>query len=73
MTIGAFLSNGLFSFVIPFLFTISFIVFVWGIFLYVIPGGHDEELREKGKVLLLYALVSFLIIIGFSGLVHSLR
>lgn len=47
------------SFVIPILFTISFVVFVWGLFLYVIAGGHDEHLREQGKALLLYGLVSF--------------
>lgn len=73
MTFSTLLSNGLFSFLIPILFTVSFVVFVWGIFLYIIPGGHDEELREKGKVLLLYALVSFLVIIGFTSLVQGLR
>ena len=51
------------AFIIPLLFTVSFVVFLWGLFLYVIAGGHDEHLREEGKVLLLYAFVVFLIVV----------
>jgi hypothetical protein len=51
------------TFIIPLLFTVSFVVFLWGLFLYVIAGGHDEHLREEGKVLLLYGFVVFLIVV----------
>lgn len=51
------------NFIIPLLFTLSFVVFMWGLFLYIIAGGHDEHLREEGKVLLLYGFVVFLIVV----------
>jgi|CXWL01.1.fsa_nt_gi hypothetical protein len=50
------------NFILPLLFTVSFVVFIWGLFLYVIAGGHDEHLREQGKVLLLYAFVTFVVV-----------
>ena len=51
------------TFIIPLLFTLSFVVFLWGLFLYVIAGGHDEHLREEGKVLLLYGFVVFVVVV----------
>jgi Zn-dependent protease with chaperone function len=65
MTPGAFISLAVFQFIIPFIFTVLFVVFAWGMFYYVIAGGHDEEAREKGKALLLYGLIGFLILTLF--------
>lgn len=70
MTPSVFISVAVFQFIIPFIFTVLFVVFAWGMFYYVIAGGHDEEAREKGKALLLYGLIGFVVLIMFWSLAN---
>jgi hypothetical protein len=72
---GALLNNilGFISRVlIPFILGIGFLFFVWGMFLYFIKGGADDEAKEKGKSLIIYALAGFVLIFIFWGLVRLL-
>ncbi len=57
---------------IPFIIGIGFLVFVWGMFKYFIAGGADEEKRESGKQLMIYATLGFVLIIVFWGIVNLL-
>jgi len=57
---------------VPVLFAIAFIVFIWGVFQYFIYGGHDEEAKEKGKSLMLWGLVGFFVMVSVWGLVNIL-
>lgn len=61
-----FISNVL----IPFVLGIGFFLFVWGMFLYFIAGGADEEKRGKGKSLIIWATLGFVIIIVFWGVIN---
>lgn len=74
---GSNLSNGLreiLNFVnqilIPFIIGIAFLFFVWGIVQYFIIGGSNDDAKEKGKSLMIYATLGFVIIIVFWGLVN---
>ena len=58
--------------VIPLVFAIAFLTFIWGIFQYFIQGGHDEEKRESGKQLILWGLIGFFVMVSVWGLVHLL-
>lgn len=55
---------------IPFIIGIGFLTFVWGMFQYFILGGADEESKEKGKSLMVWATVGFVLIIIFFGIVN---
>ena len=57
---------------IPFILAIAFLVFVWGIFQYFIAGGANDEAKEKGKSLMVYAIAGFVLIIIFWGVVNLL-
>jgi hypothetical protein len=57
---------------IPFIFGIGFLVFVWGMFQYFIAGGDNDEAKEKGKSLMIYAVLGFVLIIVFWGVVNML-
>jgi uncharacterized membrane protein YidH (DUF202 family) len=57
---------------IPFIIGIGFLVFVWGMFQYFIVGGANDEAKEKGKSLMIYATLGFLLIIVFWGVVNLL-
>lgn len=59
MNLGPLLATIFYVWVIPGLFTLVFITFLWGTFTYYIAGGPDEEMKEKGKAIIMYALLSF--------------
>lgn len=71
--LGAFMTNVLDfinSVVIPFILAIGFLVFIWGIFQYFIVGGANEEAKENGKSLIMYAIGGFVVILAFWGIVN---
>lgn len=55
---------------IPFIIGIGFLFFVWGMFLYFIMGGADEEKKLKGRSLMVHAIVGFVVIIIFFGVIN---
>lgn len=57
---------------IPFIIGIGFLVFVWGMFQYFIAGGANDEAKEKGKSLMIYATLGFVLIIVFWGVINLL-
>ena len=58
------------SALIPFIFGVAFLVFVWGMFQYFIVGGSNDEAKEKGKSLLTYSILGFVIILVFWGIIN---
>jgi hypothetical protein len=57
---------------IPFILGIGFLVFVWGMFRFFIAGGANDEEKEKGKSLMVWATLGFVLIIVFWGVVNLL-
>lgn len=55
---------------IPFIIGIGFLFFVWGMFKYFILGGADEEKKAQGRSLMVNAIVGFVVIIIFFGIVN---
>lgn len=60
------------DFLIPFILGIGFLYFVWGVFLYFIVGATDGEKRAKGRSLVVYATVGFVMIIIYWGVINML-
>ncbi len=65
VNVGKFASDIL----IPFVIGIGFLVFVWGMFKFFILGGANDEEKEKGKSLMIYATLGFVFILVFWGIV----
>ncbi len=57
---------------IPFIIGIGFLVFVWGMFKYFIYGGANDDEKEKGKSLMIWATLGFVLIVIFWGVVNLL-
>ncbi len=55
---------------VPLIFALAFIVFIWGVFQYFILGGSNEESREKGKGLMIWGLIGFFVMVSVWGLVN---
>ncbi len=58
--------------IIPFIIGIGFLVFVLGMFKYFIYGGANDDEKEKGKSLMIYATLGFVLIVIFWGVVNLL-
>ena len=55
---------------IPVLFAIAFIVFLWGVAKAYIFNGADEAERAKGHQLVLWGIIGFVVMISLWGLVN---
>ncbi len=74
-TLGTFLLTIIYfidRYVVPFIFALAFIIFLWGIYSTFIAGGANEEKRQEGQKILIYGMVGFFIMISLWGLVNLL-
>lgn len=55
---------------VPLIFSIGFIVFLWGVFRFFIAGASDEKKREEGKKFMLYGLIGFFVMFSIWGIVN---
>ncbi len=67
-TIMAFINSTL----IPLVFALALLMFIWGMFQFFIMGGSDEGSQEKGKSLMLYAIAGFVLMVSIWGIVNML-
>ena len=66
--IGTFIGNVL----IPLIFGLTLLMFVWGMFRFFIWGGGNEEERSKGKQLIIWAIVGLVLMTSIWGIVNML-
>src|SRR5581483_4051509 len=70
--VGNFIISFINNIIVPVLFAIAFIVFLWGAFQTFIIGATSEEVKEKGKNLMLWGLIGFFVMVSVWGLVNIL-
>ncbi len=70
--IGAFIVTTINSLIVPVLFAIAFVVFLFGAFQAFILGHNSDDAHKKGKNLMLYGLVGFFVMVSVWGLVNIL-
>ncbi len=66
--IPKFISNVL----IPFLFGMAFLVFVYNIIRYFVIGGSNEKEHDNAKNLAIYSVAAFVFLVIFWGIVNML-
>lgn len=69
---GSFVINTINNVLVPVLFAVAFIVFLWGAFQTFIWGANSEEVKEHGKNLMIYGLIGFFVMVSIWGLVNIL-
>jgi len=55
---------------IPLVFAIALLVFIWGVFTYFILGGHNPDKQKEGRGLMMYAIVGFVLMVSIFGIVN---
>ena len=69
---GSFIINTINNIIVPVLFAVAFIVFLYGAFQTFIVGATSEEVKEHGKNLMLWGLIGFFVMVSIWGLVNIL-
>ncbi len=54
----------------PLLYAVALLMFVWGVFKTFILGGADSGKQEEGKQLMMYAVLGFVLMTAIWGIVH---
>lgn len=57
-------------FIVPLLFAVAFIVFLYGVYNYFIASAENDEKRKEARKFVLYGLAGFVIMIAVWGLVN---
>ncbi len=70
--IGTLIISVINTVLVPVIFALAFIVFLWGAFDVFILGANSEEVKEKGKNLMLWGLIGFFVMVSIWGLVNIL-
>ena len=70
--VGSFVINTINNVLVPVLFAIAFIVFLWGAFKKFNLAANSEEGKEQGKNLMLWGLIGFFVMVSVWGLVNIL-
>ena len=66
--ISSFINNTL----IPLVFALALLIFLWGMFKFFIMGGGDAASREEGQQLMLWAIIGFVVMISVFGIVNMI-
>src|SRR5437016_3062976 len=70
--VGTFIINTINNIIVPVLFSIAFIIFLWGAFTTFILGATSDDVKERGKNLMLWGLIGFFVMVSIWGLVNIL-
>src|SRR3990167_4664153 len=65
--LGTFMITLINNVLVPVLFALSFIVFLWGAFMAFIVGAQSEDTKTKGMNLMLWGLIGFFVMISIWG------
>ncbi len=57
--------------VLPFLFTLATVAFIWGVIQYVLNADNEEK-RKKGKNFIMWGLIALFMMVSVWGLVGVL-
>src|ERR1035437_3941728 len=68
--VGSLIINTINNVLVPVIFAVAFIVFLWGAFQTFILGAGSDEVKEKGKSLMLWGLIGFFVMVSVCGLVN---
>jgi len=71
-SLAATITNIINGVLVPLVFAIAFLVFIWGVFKYFIQGGDSDEKRGEAVKLMLYGIIGFFVMVSVWGLVNIL-
>ncbi len=65
-------ASSLINQLLPFIISLTVLVFLWGILLYVVSGA-DEEKRREARSFMLWGIIALFVMVSVWGLVNILK
>ena len=62
---------GILNDILPLLFVVATVVFLWGVFQFILAASNEKE-REEKKQFIIYGLIGLFVIVAAWGLVNAL-
>ena len=56
--------------IVPLIFALAFLAFLWGMFQTFILGGSDEGKQAEGKQIMMYSIAGFVVMVSLWGIVN---
>jgi hypothetical protein len=69
-SLAATITNIINGVLVPLVFAVAFLVFIFGVFRFFIAGGDEE--KKKAQHLILYGIIGFFVMVSVWGLVNIL-
>ena len=69
---GSFVINTINGILVPILFAVAFIVFIWGAFQTFILGAQSSDVKKAGQNHMMWGLIGFFVMVSVWGLVNIL-
>ena len=57
---------------VPFVFAVALLLFVYGVYLFFFYGRSEEEARKKGRDYMMWAVIAFVVMVSVWGIVNLL-
>jgi hypothetical protein len=70
--LGGFVIEVINDILVPIVFSIAFLVFVWGAAKYFIFSGASDEGKEQGRSLMIWGIIAFFVMVAVWGIVNLL-
>jgi hypothetical protein len=61
------------SVLVPLVFALAFIAFLWGVYTYFIQGAASDEQRETGRKFVMWSIIGFVIMLSLGGIILLLQ
>lgn len=58
------------EYLIPFLWALAFLMFLFGVYQFFIAGGADEEKRSQGKQFAVWGIIAFFVMSSLWGIIN---
>ena len=58
------------DYVVPVIFALAFIMFLWGVYRYFIAGGANEEKVKEGQKFVLWSVIGFVLMFSIWGIIN---
>jgi len=58
--------------IVPAIFALAFLVFIWGVMKYFFIGGGDEKKRVEGRQFVLWGILGMVVLLSVWGFVNIL-
>lgn len=69
-TFGGRILNFINNTLVPFLFAVILLLFIYGVYLYFVQGGADDDSRKTGRSYILYAVISLVVVLSVFGIAN---